>query len=273
MLLNYTKRQAREQALVPLTWTHLFSENNDLLHWQLQHLSFWPAGSISGRELGFNSRLIARPYRICIWQREPQSLSYFYTQMRFFLFCSCYKIDNNLFRNCISLELTVGYIFLDFFPFISPQKEMFPKEENLLISYIARGNTDELDYFDQVECHSVYQLEKKKKIICKWPLFKKIQRRDFQIFMSFSRAVVPPIWVVLTSAWFCYSCSQPPAQWVLWLLNLQLSELNVFSCEECVMLSGVRGGSLEKQKMVRGWEAVGLRPQKPTLPGWGVGGG
>lgn len=84
--------------------------------------------------------------------------------MRFFLFCSCYKIDNNLFRNCISLELTVGYIFLDFFPFISPQKEMFPKEENLLISYIAHGNTDELDYFDQVECHSVYQLEKKKRL-------------------------------------------------------------------------------------------------------------
>lgn len=98
-------------------------------------VSSWPACSISGKEVGFNSRLIARRNRICVWQREPQFPSYFYMlipKKRLFLFYSCYRLDKNLLRDCnISLELTAGCIFFSGFLSIYFSKEkkcLFPNK-------------------------------------------------------------------------------------------------------------------------------------------------
>ena len=98
-------------------------------------VSSWPACSISGKEVGFNSRLIAKHNRICVWQREPQFLSYFYIlipKKRLFLFSSCYRLDRNLLRDCnISLELTAGCIFFSVFLsiyFSTEKKCLFPNK-------------------------------------------------------------------------------------------------------------------------------------------------
>lgn len=69
-----------------------------------------------------------------------------------------------LFLYFMSLELTAGLFSWIFFSFISPQKEMFvsKRKENLLISYVSPGHTDELDYSNQGEYHSIHHSQRKK---------------------------------------------------------------------------------------------------------------
>lgn len=59
-----------------------------------------------------------------------RSLFYFYIQIRLFLFCPCHRLDKNLLKKFIYLELTAGCIFLDFSHlFLHRKKCLFLKDK------------------------------------------------------------------------------------------------------------------------------------------------